>query len=102
MGTETACPDTSKFETFILLVQLVFELEVFKPPIGFSVFGSKIRSTWPIASKICTNNDLYVPHLSPKTQVSVLSRFKLIVFFTSVAELLIFPGKKRECRESPN
>ena len=45
LGAETACPDASKFETSILLVRLVFELELFKPPIGVSVFGSETRIT---------------------------------------------------------
>ena len=45
LGAETACPDASKFETFILLLRLVFEPELFKPPIGISIFGSKIYIT---------------------------------------------------------
>ena len=44
-GAETACSNASKLETFILLVRLVFELELFKPPIGISVFGLEIRIT---------------------------------------------------------
>ena len=51
-GAETACPGASEFETFIFLVRLVFELELFKPPIGISVFGSKTRITRLIAPKI--------------------------------------------------
>ena len=31
LGPETACPDASKFETFILLVRFVFELELYTP-----------------------------------------------------------------------
>ena len=65
-GAETAFPDASKFETFILLLQLVFEVEMFKPPIGISVFGSETRITLSIISKICSKNDLYVPHLRSK------------------------------------
>ena len=38
LGAETAWPDASEFETFIFLVRLVFELELYKPPIGISVF----------------------------------------------------------------
>ena len=34
LGGETACPEASKFETFILHVRLIFKLEPFKPPIG--------------------------------------------------------------------
>ena len=41
LRAETACPDAFKFETFIPLVRLVFELELFKPTFGISVFGSK-------------------------------------------------------------
>ena len=37
LGAETAFPHASKFKNFILL-QLVFELELLKPPIGVSVF----------------------------------------------------------------
>ena len=66
LGAETARPDASKFETFILLVQLVFQSEQFKPPIGISVFGLETRITRPIASKLCTKNGSYVPHLSSK------------------------------------
>ena len=45
LGAETACPDASKFKTFILLVRLVFEQELFKPPIGVSIFDSETRIT---------------------------------------------------------
>ena len=38
VGTEIASPAASKFEKFIFLLQLVFELERFHPPIGISVF----------------------------------------------------------------
>ena len=41
LGAESACPDASKLETFILLVRLVFESEQFKPPIGISVLAWK-------------------------------------------------------------
>ena len=44
-GPETASPDASKFETFNPLVQLVFELKLFKPTIGISVFGSETCMT---------------------------------------------------------
>ena len=44
-GAEAKFPGASKFETFILLLQLVFELEPFKPPIRISVFGSESRIT---------------------------------------------------------
>ena len=40
LGTETACPGASKIETFILL-QLVFELELFKPPMAFQFWARK-------------------------------------------------------------
>ena len=33
LRAETACPDASKFESFIPLVSLVLELELFKPTI---------------------------------------------------------------------
>ena len=107
MGAETACPDTSKFESFILLVRLGFELELFKSPIGVSVIGSETRITRSIASKIYTKNNLYVPHLRCEIQVSTFSRFKVIAFFTSVAELVILREKNRgssdaKRRESPN
>ena len=45
------CPDASKFESFIPLVPLVFELELFKPKIGISFFGSETRMARPIAQK---------------------------------------------------
>ena len=45
LGAETACPGASKFKSFIPLLRLVFELELFKPPIGFLVFGSETRIT---------------------------------------------------------
>ena len=93
MVGKTASPDTSKFETFILLVRLVFEPELFKPPIGISVFGLETRITRPIAFKICTKKDSYVPHLNSKFQVSIFSRFKVIAFFISAAEFVIFSRK---------
>ena len=43
LRAESACPDASKFESFILLVRLVFELELFKATIGISVFGLETR-----------------------------------------------------------
>ena len=61
-------PDASKFESFIPLVPLVFELELFKPKIGILFFGSETRMAWLIAPKICTKNDSYV--LPAKTQIS--------------------------------
>ena len=45
LGAKTVCPDTSKFEIFISLMRLVFELELFKHAISISVFGSEIRIT---------------------------------------------------------
>ena len=88
---ESACPDATKFETFIPLVPLVFELELFKPIIGVSVFGSETRITWPIAPKIST--DSYVPQLRSKCQVSSFSRFKVIAFFIFVYEFVKYAGK---------
>ena len=41
LRAERACPDASKFESFIPLVPLVFELELFKPKISISFFGSE-------------------------------------------------------------
>ena len=93
MGAKTACPGASKFETFILLLRLVFELELLKPPIGISVFGSETCITRPIAPKIFTDNDASVPHLRSKFQVPNFSRFKVIAFLTSVVEFVIFLGK---------
>ena len=66
LGAETACQNASKFETFILLLRLVFELELFKPTIGISVFGLETRITLSIVPKICTIIDLLVPYLSSK------------------------------------
>ena len=107
MRAESACPGASKVETFIPLVRLVFELELFKPPIGVSVFGSVTRITGLIAPKICTKKDLYVPHLISKFQVFTFSRFKVIAFFIFVAEFVIFTGKNTgtsnaKRRGSPN
>ena len=96
LGAETACPDASKFETFILLVLFVFVPELFKPPIGISVFGSETRITRLIASKICTKNDSYVPHL--KFKLLPLAFLKVRAFFTSVAKFVIFSGKHRDFR----
>ena len=93
-GSETACPDAYKFETFILLLRLVFELVLLKPPIGISVFGSETRITRPIAPKICTKNNSYVPHLCSKFQVSTFSRFKVIAFSASSCRIRNFARKK--------
>ena len=43
LRAERACPDASKFKSFIFLVPLVFELELFKPKIGISFFGLETR-----------------------------------------------------------
>ena len=45
LRAETAFPGASKLETFILLLQLVFELEQFKLLIGISVFGPETHVT---------------------------------------------------------
>ena len=66
LGAETACPGAFKSKTFILLQRLVFELELFKPPIGISVFGLETRILVSIAPKICTRIDIYMPYLSSK------------------------------------
>ena len=94
MGAETAGPDASKFETFILLMRLVYKLELFKPPIGVSVFGSETRIMRPIAPKICTKNDVYVPHLNSKIQVSTFVHFKVKAFFYFCCQIRIFFSEK--------
>ena len=93
MRAERACPEASKFESFIPLVPLVFELELFKPKIGISFFGSETRIARLIAPKICTKNDSYVPQLRCKFQVSTFSRFKVIALFIFVYEFVKFAGK---------
>ena len=45
LRAEKACSDAFQFETFIPLVRLVFELELFKPKIGISFFGLETRIT---------------------------------------------------------
>ena len=72
----TRLPDASKFESFIPLVPLVFELELFKSKIGILFFGLETRMAWPIAPKICTKNDLYVPQLRCKFQGSTFQPFQ--------------------------
>ena len=96
LRAERACPNASKFETFIPLVRLVFELELFKAIIGVSVFGLETCITRPIASKVCTKNDSYVPHLSSKFQVSTFSHFKVIAFSSFVCEFVIIQVKKHK------
>ena len=93
LRAERACPDASKFESFILLVPLVFELELFKPITGVSVFDSETRITKLIAPKICTKNDLNVPQLRSKFEVFTFSRFKVIALFIFVYEFLKYAGK---------
>ena len=88
LTAERACPDPSKFERFIPLEPLVFELGLFKPKIGISFFGLETRMARPIAPKICTRNDSYVPQLRCKFEVSVFSRFKLIAFLIFVYEFV--------------
>ena len=94
MGAETACPGATIFETFSLLLRLVFELDLLKPPIGISVFGSETRITRPIAPKICSKNDSYEPYLNSKFQVSTLDRFKIIAFSNSGCRIRNFAWKK--------
>ena len=89
------------------VVRLVFEPALFKPIIGVSVFGSETRITWPIAPKICSKNDLYVPQLRFKFQVSTFSCFKVIAFFIFVYKFVNFAGKSirtsdAKRRGSPN
>ena len=101
LRAERACPDASTFKTFIPLVRLVFDLELFKPPISVSVFGSETCITSPIASKIDTKNDLNVPHVSSKFQVLNLSCFKVEAFSNFVAKFVIFHRKKhRDFRDA--
>ena len=69
-------------------------IEMFKFPIGISVFGSEIRIMWPIAPKVCIKNDLYIPHLSSNFQVSTLSRFQVIAFSNSGCRIRNFAQKK--------
>ena len=107
LRAESARPDASKFETFIPLVPLVIELELFQPKIGVSVFGSETRITRPIAPKICTKNDSYVPQLRAKFQASNFSRFKVIAFFIFVYKFVKYAGKNigtsdKKRRGSPN
>ena len=45
LRAERACQDASKFESFIPLVRLGFELKLFKPTIGISFFDSETRIT---------------------------------------------------------
>ena len=94
MGAETAFPGASKFKTFIFLRQLVFELELFKPPIEIWVFGLETHITGPIVPKIFTKSDTYVSHLSSKFQVSTFSRFEVIAFSTSGCRIRNFAQKK--------
>ena len=96
LTAERACPDSSKLQTFILLVPLVFELELFKPKIGISFFGSETHITRPIAPKICPKNDSYVPQLRSKFQVSTFSRFKVRAFYIFVYEFVTFARKKHK------
>ena len=63
LRAERTCSDASKFRSFIPLVRLVFELELFKPKIGILFFDLETRMARPIAPKICTKNDSYVPQL---------------------------------------
>ena len=49
---------------------------------------------WPIAPKICTKNDSYVPQLRCKFQVFIFSRFKVIAFCIFVYEFVKYAGKK--------
>ena len=72
---------------------LVFELELFKPKIGISFFGSLTRMAQPIAPKIFTKNDSYMPQLRCKFQVSIFSRFKVIAFLIFVYEFVKYAGK---------
>ena len=108
MDAETAFLGASKFETFIIFLQLVFELELLKPPIGISVFDSETHITSVISPKICTKTDPYVPHLSFKFQVSTFSRFDALAFSTLGCRIRNFAWKKTigtsnaKHRESPN
>ena len=52
VGAGTTSPGASKFENFILRPQLVFELERFKPAIGFSVFWLAL----PYHVTVCPQN----------------------------------------------
>ena len=71
---------------------LVFELELFKPTISISFFGSETCITLPIALKIYTKNDSYVPQLCLNFKFLPLAVSKL-VFSNFVSEFVIFHGK---------
>ena len=47
----------------------------------------------PIAPKICTKNELYVPRLRCKFQVSIFSRFEIIAFSIFVYEFVKYAKK---------
>ena len=96
LRAETAFPSASKVENFILLLQLVFELELFKSPIGISGFWLGNPTTIPIASKICTKVVPYVPHLRSKLQVFTLSRFEVIAISVSGCRIRKFAQKKKQ------
>ena len=61
----------------------------------------------PITPKICTENDLYVPQLRCKFEVSTFGRFKVIAFLIFVYEFVKYAGKNirtsdAKRRGSPN
>ena len=87
-------PRRFKIRNFYSTPGLVFELKLFKLPIGISVFGSETRIRRSIASKISTKKDSYVPHLSSKFQVSIFSCFKVRAFLTSGCRIRNFTKKK--------
>ena len=94
MRAERACPDASKFETFIPLAPLVFELELFKPTIDISVFGSETRSRDRLTPKFARRRIHMYPQLSFEIQVFTFSRFKVMACFIFVAEFVNVTEKK--------
>ena len=93
LGAKTAFPVASKFENFILLLQLFFELEHFRPPNGISVLG--LGNSYHVTD--CFQNlheSCSISHLSSKFQAFTFSRLEVITISMSGSGIRKFAQKK--------
>ena len=101
MEAEITFSGVSEFENFILLLQLVFELERFELRLAFQFLSLGTCITRPIAPKVCTN---FVPnalHLSSEFQVSTFRRFEVKAISASGYRKLLILREKNKTKRLP-
>ena len=93
---ETAFPGASQFESFILLLQLGFELQRFEPPIDTLVFLAwKLVSGDRLPPKFEENVVPFAPHLSYKFHDFIFSRFEVLAISASGYRKIVNFARKK-------